>query len=186
MKAILLFLATGCAAPGNSGGGGDGDIDVDVDADADTDVDCSDPPICDGDPTQIECFCNTQCYDTNTNPQHCGACFRNCHVEDGAASGCLDGECVCGDSQDLCEGTLASTCCPDETGAAACVDLLTDEAHCGTCETACGPPTSSMCRQGGCVCGIPDNPKVNPAECPAGQVCCGTGETATCQPAGSC
>ncbi len=190
MKTTLLFLTTslaGCTSSGGGGGGGDADIDADADTDADSDGDgdqCPDPPAC-GE-AGLECYCNGTCFDLPTDDRHCGACFRNCQVAEGAYSGCLDGECVCGDSTTSCGGSLDDWCCPDAAGAAACVDLLTDELNCGTCDTACEAPASNMCRNGICTCGVPDSPEIEAAPCPAGQQCCGKGADGTCMPDGSC
>ena len=179
---LWIVLALGCAPSG--GGGGDVDGDADVDADSDSDA-CPEPLVCGGDENMLDCHCNTNCTDTRTDPTNCGACFLNCNVEEGESSACVDGHCMCGDSPNRCGGSFSDFCCPSG-GVAACVNLLTDEANCGVCGTACAAPLSNMCRSGVCVCGVPDNPDITPAACAAPLVCCGDGAAATCQPAGSC
>ena len=79
---------------------------------------------------------------------------------------------------------------------ARCADLLTggnetveSENDCGQCGIQCPAnalqPEGDRCRNGQCVCG-PGTPETPATACPAGQVCCGTGDTAVCAPTGSC
>lgn len=83
-----------------------------------------------------ESICDDQCFDLDTDPNHCGDCVTAC----GPGELCGDGECVldCPMGQKECGGS--------------CVDTATDENHCGGCGIVCG-----MCEtcDGACV---PDPP----------------------------
>lgn len=79
----------------------------------------------------------------------CGECNRACTAT--TASECRLGECVCGVSLRMCEGTDADTCCPStEAGTEyGCIDTRTDARHCGGCNIRCG--TFRRCADGVCV-----------------------------------
>jgi hypothetical protein len=92
-------------------------------------------------------LCGRACFDLRTDPQNCGGCGVAC----GESEVCGAGACVCAptafeydgrcydpatSAMRLCDGVL--------------VDANTDEAHCGSCERACGE--SESCRAGVCDC----------------------------------
>jgi hypothetical protein len=110
-----------------------------------TDMDCpSGEPLCD--PLTKQCV---EC----TSSTDCGAASPVCDLPRGDCVLCLvDGDCgdgeVCNDRQ--CVPTPEScgaseVLCPD-----GCFDLSSDPAHCGACDTNCGPGT---CVSGTCQCG---------------------------------
>jgi Putative metal-binding motif len=74
------------------------------------------------------------------------------------------------DGLDVCLGAT-----PDCCGfLGICVNLMTSIAHCGNCSAPCNAQTSNLCTNGDCRCG-------NNLECNWGQMCVGTGTSATCQ-----
>lgn len=94
-------------------------------------------------------ICGTQCIDTAADPAHCGGCGRQC---DNSAV-CTDGVCVqaCADACDSDELCIAGTCeCRSGTVDCDgdCVDLRTDDDHCGGCERECD---DMFCGGGECV-----------------------------------
>jgi hypothetical protein len=92
---------------------------------ADPDEPDADDP--DGASCEPWAFCAGECRDLQTDPDHCGACFRSC----GASNVCAGGACRCGATNDV-------TC------AGATVDLNADNANCGRCGNVC---------TGSCACG---------------------------------
>ncbi|MFO0617218.1 MAG: DUF4215 domain-containing protein [Polyangiaceae bacterium] len=87
----------------------------------------SEPQYCDG----IDHDCDGKdVADTQSNDSACGMCGTFCS----APSHCMNGHCEC----------TATTCGP------LCVDLQTDQAHCGSCVNDCG---SAPCVNGNCNCG---------------------------------
>jgi hypothetical protein len=70
--------------------------------------------------------------DTQTNPNHCGACNRPCPSE----TSCQGGECQCPAGRTLC--------------GARCVDTSSNPNHCGACNELC--PPGAACMSGMCVC----------------------------------
>lgn len=80
--------------------------------------------------------CGSSCVRTSSDPDHCGACDRECR----AGEVCQQGECAgdCAEGFTDCSG--------------ACVDLLHDPAACGDCDTRC--PQAQACLEGTCgACG---------------------------------
>ncbi|MBI2895607.1 MAG: hypothetical protein HYY06_18770 [Deltaproteobacteria bacterium] len=130
---------------------------------------CGDGPACDGGQTSTCCPGQpASCVDLQTDDDNCGGCSSSCVAPTSQAAKsdhCLDGECVCGDVGEACEGTLDSTCCADEGGAASCHDIRSDPAHCGECGKACDPTIGNICRVAQCVCGIPEDIAVDAAPC---------------------
>ena len=81
------------------------------------------------------------CVDPDNNIEHCGECDNPCPI-DGAgidSTSCEAGECIIN-----CEEADFSYC--EEAGA--CVDLQSDDAHCGQCGTSC--PGNQCCIEGTC------------------------------------
>jgi len=173
------------------------------------------PSLCDGSETSTCCndrFLGVACFDLTSSLDHCGECSNTCdqfvlhppkgESNPGVSDHCESSVCVCGDLDHACGGTLQSTCCMDDVGGTAdpatarCANLLsggseteTNENDCGDCNIKCpadvGAPNGDRCRNGQCVCG-PGTPEVPAVPCPAGQICCGTGDVAACAPVGSC
>jgi hypothetical protein len=80
-----------------------------------------------------------------TDPANCGGCGTKC-VAANSAGACTGGVCVC-----ACNPGFAD-CNLDHCTTDGCeVNLLTDNANCGTCGNACTVPSTS-CRLGACVC----------------------------------
>ena len=79
--------------------------------------------------------CDGACVDTQTDPQHCGACGDACDADQLCELGsCVD---ACSDATTECSG--------------GCVDTETDVDHCGGCGNECAP--SETCEEGICVVG---------------------------------
>lgn len=109
--------------------------------------------------------CGGACIDTQTDPNHCGACGTACD----ASLVCASGACCLAD--EICNG--------------ACTDVLSDPNNCGACGTTCG--ANQTCAGGGCLTSCPDGQmdcgdggcsdlSLDPLNCGA----CGT----TCLPGG--
>jgi hypothetical protein len=111
--------------------------------------------------------CGKQCRDLQSDPLHCGSCGNDCDGGHGCAAGncsCPEGEkdcgeaCIpqvaccsdadCGDGGTCVDGTCI---CPAEKELCGetCVDLATDGANCGACDTACN---TNGCVNGFCTC----------------------------------
>lgn len=75
----------------------------------------------------------------------CGDDCENCLLW---GSACIEGECVCQDGWEVCDGI--------------CREVKVDDDHCGACHRICGD--GGVCSESHCVCGI------------AGTVACGDGE----------
>lgn len=156
---------------------------------------CGESDPCDGTAESTCCpvpGLPAQCVDTLSNAEACGGCNNNC-IAPGApekqSDRCNDGECVCGDTGEACDGMLASTCCPEEGGGAACHNVQTEVENCGGCSLAdrtdprdgepdlqfrCSAEVSNICRLAQCVCGIPEDIGIDPAPCLGGRAstCC--------------
>jgi hypothetical protein len=77
-------------------------------------------------------YCGDGCFDTRTDPKHCGNCTNQC----GAWAMCINGSCVsCPAGMAQCGGT--------------CVDTYRDTSNCGACGRKCTAP-SFVCRAGSC------------------------------------
>ena len=105
---------------------------------------CGDDAVCPS--TQTEC--DNFCANTDSDPNHCGACGNSC----GAGEVCAAGACAvsCPSGLTDCGG--------------ACVDSDHDPDHCGGCDVACAATES--CVMGSCESVEP------PSECPTGQLEC--------------
>ena len=84
--------------------------------------------------------------DTATNEKHCGACDFGCLL-DHASVACAAGQCAiaqCDPGYATCDTNAANGC---ETS------LLTDPAHCGSCDKACpgGTNADAVCSNGSCL-----------------------------------
>ncbi len=74
------------------------------------------------------------CANLDQDADNCGDCGVVC---DGAVGNrCDGGECRCGDTRAPCLGTEESTCCVSGADVG-CVDLRTDQFHCGRCNNLC-------------------------------------------------
>jgi hypothetical protein len=140
------------------------------------------------------CKSDTECCSRYCDPNtySCAATppVATCDPACPPGASCLGGECFC---------PVQTTYC----GADGCVDLLTDERHCGTCPTVCA--TGATCTAGACACpsgqaacggtctqlGTDTNCRSCGHACNAGstclaggccnsQICCSTGNPATC------
>lgn len=148
--------------------------------DADTsDPDGGRPPTMDGASCAVgQTSCDGACVDTQSDPDHCGACGASCSPDEVCDSGacrlpmeCPAGEMDCG---------------------AGCTDVSSDPDHCGGCGMACGAgegcddgSCTSVCAEGerGCevagsvVCVDPDTDPDHcggcDAPCALGQACSG-------------
>ena len=128
---------------------------------------CGDDRLC-GSGGQCLCLgaldeCDDECVDVRTDESNCGTCGHECLVYEQCLGGACttdepDGGCVascegreCGD--DGCEGSCGE-CGPEQLCAAGgqclctneltdcgdlCIDVRTDESHCGACDHACLP-----------------------------------------------
>lgn len=70
-----------------------------------------------------------------------------CACPSDLATGCADGECVCG-GEPACSGD--KLCCGSTDALAGCVDPRSDDRHCGSCGNACG--ANARCVDGACEC----------------------------------
>ena len=72
-----------------------------------------------------------------------GACScgggPSCH----GGQDCLNGECICANEGRGCLDVSGETCCDGY-----CVDLLSDDANCGSCGTPCNQPPPNYCDDG--------------------------------------
>ena len=87
--------------------------------------------------------CDDICYDTLTNPAHCGECNRECLNPHGSTS-CHAGEC-----NPICDHRYASC---DGDPATGCEQSLTTLEHCGECDIECSRPQAEVsCATGTCT-----------------------------------
>jgi hypothetical protein len=77
-------------------------------------------------------FCGGQCFDLETDKDHCGTCGNACAI----GTSCTQGACVC--------PVAGQVVCPPGY----CYDLQKDPHNCGTCGNACSYPAS--CQSGHC------------------------------------
>lgn len=127
--------------------------------------DCCAAPPCEGGVCQgMTCTCPAaktlcggnipgSCFDTKSDPNHCGLCFRACSSD----QTCVNGGCTCPSGEADCGGT----CCP----AGQC-----QSGSCAPCPAGQLRCTDGTCHSGSCACTPP---------CSAGQTCQG----GTCAPA---
>jgi hypothetical protein len=86
-----------------------------------------------GCPVTSETMCPDGCFDTSTDPLHCGSCTIIC----GSGQSCVSGQCTTGTTTDTC------TTCETSADAATCAGVYatcTEDANCtsyGTCVQAC-------------------------------------------------
>jgi len=78
-----------------------------------------------------------------TTPERCGACNETCTPPNGMCLPVGDGTFECGSE---CDRTRFTDC-----GADLCVDVMTDERHCGGCGVVCDD--GEDCVDGACACG---------------------------------
>jgi hypothetical protein len=105
-----------------------------------TNTDCAAPtPVCSAN-NCVECVTSTDC-DPSTPVCSANNCVGCANASDCTVTGqtCVGGQCQCAATLTPCDG--------------ACVDLSSNDAHCGACETACSDVQS--CSDGSCVCDDP-------------------------------
>jgi hypothetical protein len=111
-------------------------------------------------------------FDTSAPPSGCAADpMNNCYVT--CTSSCGGPMSMCTTNADCCSGVCGATthtcsgACPngDVLCGTVCTNTSTDPANCGMCGHVC--PMTSSCSGGACTC-------------PAGEIGCGAGATATC------
>lgn len=84
-------------------------------------------------------------FDLTSDVENCGACEVSCAREN-AVTSCTDGAC----GFVSCEGGFAD--CDGDRADGCEVDLTSNVAHCGRCETSCAfPNASAMCAGGACA-----------------------------------
>lgn len=107
-----------CDTAGQGGAGGSGDGGG------------GGPVTCDDGCGADELCCEGLCTDPLTNADHCGECGNPCDDVHNGLGACVDGECsfTCGIGFASCNG-LSDDGCE--------VDLASDAAHCGDCDTIC-------------------------------------------------
>ncbi len=123
------------------------------------------------------------CVDTQTDPNHCGACDNAC----GAGEICSDGTCVaCAATEVACTGV--------------CIDPQTNDTFCGASGDCSGANAGTTCtggqscQDGACVCptgqvfcdGTCVDPDTNPRYCGASADCSGANAGTTCTGGQSC
>jgi hypothetical protein len=114
------------------------------------------------------------CANPFTSLFDCGGCDQECDLR--ISNQCAGGVCVCGDTRGPCEG--GTFCC-----GASCVDLFTDDAHCGQCGRRCTPDercVNGLCTFGENTCTSCPSPS---AEVCCNGVCC---NEELCRPNGVC
>lgn len=148
---LALILASALSACG------DDDDDDDIGGEGEGEGEECDVRTCDAEGEQCcpTASGGTSCVNTNTSVNNCGECQSPC--DELAANRCTDGSCACGVSA-ACDGTEESTCCPFAGRDAECVNTLTNNDACGSCNVSCVAPglperQSDQCVDGACVCG---------------------------------
>lgn len=127
----------------------DTDASTDSYSPAEAGTGCADNAVCD---MEAECVCIDghtdcgagwlNCIDTTTRLDHCGGCGQICQSDvEGAMPVCDDGNCTV----ECTDDSLTACKMADE-----CVDLTSNDAHCGECGLSCGPGGS--CQNGVCIC----------------------------------
>jgi hypothetical protein len=143
--------------------GGDDDCDTMIDEGADSA--CGDRRVC----VAGTCECSagfTDCFgtcdDPMTSPSNCGMCGQSC-----GSGTCSGGACRCAAGQAFC-------------GASGCVDVSSEDAHCGACDSPCD--SFETCATGSCVgCDAPGSPCCGGTSgyCATGLICT-AGTCASC------
>jgi hypothetical protein len=140
---------------------------------------CAGGSACPGTQT---CCGGLGCFDLANDRFHCGSCDHACNP----GEDCVNGSCACGTGT-ACSGANALCCqsgstfactngsCPCGTGKSCsfpdvccndtCVDVRSDNGHCGSCAATCKTPLT--CSTGACAClGV---------VCTDGDACCDSG-----------
>ncbi|HQP33993.1 MAG TPA: hypothetical protein PLI95_02400 [Polyangiaceae bacterium] len=169
-------------------------------------------PCCVDDNTPTDCAGGMQCANgqccsvdataMQTDPQNCGACAHKCtdQLKNVFGIQCVAGQCVfseCADNHFDLDGNPANGCeaCTSPftlCSGPACVDLQSNNDHCGGCGIQCTAPAS--CASGGCSCAAPmlfcgnacTDPRSDPWSCGACGTSCPDTSMCTdsvCQPA---
>ena len=86
---------------------------------------------------QTFCF-ESYCASLDSDRNNCGNCGSVCPT-----GSCMDGQCLCGEDSQLCDGECVENGCVCGEGrtycGGFCVDLTGDPTHCGDCRTTCPP-----------------------------------------------
>ena len=140
-----------CESGGNGGNGGNGGDGGDG-GNAACEATCADDEVC----------CNGTCANLDDNAEHCGECKNACPSGANGTGVCIGGDCVFECASGYYDCNLLS-----EDGCE--VDVASDPAHCGDCETICLFANASPKCEGG-ACGILacnagfDNCNMDPAD----------------------
>ncbi len=124
--------------------------------------DAGDPTRCRSEETLCEEDGNAECVYLDSDEENCGECGNACEPagdENAIGWTCADpeadgvGECSCGQTGALCDGSAGATCCNDAKGVG-CFDLTSSDDHCGSCTTPCtDTDMADHCESSVCVCG---------------------------------
>lgn len=119
--------------------------------------------------------CNAEASDgcetpVGTDPANCGSCGAACVLSHATAT-CESGSCAI----ELCSKYYAD--CNGAVGDGCEVSLMSDPAHCGSCDISCA--SNMTCTMGACVCAVPC---AGVGCCSSGQKCCMASNT--CWPVG--
>ncbi|MEM9072331.1 MAG: hypothetical protein AAGE52_27745, partial [Myxococcota bacterium] len=87
------------------------------------------------------------CANLEIDPDDCGACDERC--DPARSDRCEAGTCRCGLSRESCTGERDSVCCESLFADVGCVNIDTDNDHCGRCQNRC--PLGRRCEEGVCV-----------------------------------
>lgn len=90
-----------------------------------------------------ETMCGSTCTNTQCDPNNCGACNNVCPTLFNGNHSCQLGGC-----KQACDSGFSVCTVNSLNGLTACVNLQTDETHCGDCDTKCG--NDQVCVAGVC------------------------------------
>lgn len=135
-------------------------------------VDCCDPSLyCQQNSSLSSCVAcmgticgDSLCVDTTSDAQHCGSCDAPCapggYCYQGQCTTCTPPDYGCSGNSECCSGycetygasgSACGTCNGTVCGESLCVDLNSNQAHCGSCGFAC--TGGATCQFGICIGG---------------------------------